>query len=161
MKLAVVLLFLGGAHFTVLRDEIDVVPAGQWRFDEFLLKDQLPATVFCQFRVDPPGKARVELMTAENLQALLRRERYEPIAKATGGKLRYTIGVPGRFAVMVLNDDPRREARVALKLSLDFSTNARYLSPERRLTVILLSFIGFLAVVTLSARKLMMAMRRN
>ena len=159
-----VFLLLLAAQATVLRDESDVVPPGQWRFDEFLLKDQLPATVNCTFRVDPPGKARVELLTAANLQALLHGREHEAIAVAKGpgsGELRYEIGVPGRFAVVVINEEQNREARVALKVGLDFSVNATYVPPERRLAVILLSFFGFLAIVTLSARKLLIAMRRQ
>ena len=146
----------------VLRDDVNVVPPGQWRYDEFILKDQIPATVDCVFRVDSPAHAHIELVTRDDLREMLRGKPHEAIASAPGpqaGKLRQEIREPGSYALVIVNEDRRRPARVALRLSLDFSarlqTKARYLEPQRKLAVIVLSFAGFLAIVTLSARKLL------
>jgi hypothetical protein len=53
--------------------------------------------------------------------------------------------------------------RVHLRVSLDFSGRAgetiQYLSPQRRLTVILISFAVFFGIVTWSARKLLAAVK--
>ncbi len=65
----------------MLRDEVNVVPPAQLRFDEFILKDQLPATVECNFRLDSPAKIRLELMTADNRRALMHGEPYDSIGK--------------------------------------------------------------------------------
>jgi hypothetical protein len=52
---------------------------------------------------------------------------------------------------------------VRLLVSEDFSgppvVTARYLSPGRRLTVIVVSFAFFFAIVSFSARKLLRAMK--
>jgi hypothetical protein len=163
MKLAALLLLLA-AEPAVLRDEVDLLPPGQWRYDSFALKDQVPATVDCTYVVAKPGRVRVELMTRENLHSMLHGGDYETIAKGQGGRLTREMGAPGEFAIVVTNEEKTREAQVALRLTLDFSNQnagkARYLSPGRKSAVILLSFFGFLAIVTLSARKLLLAMRR-
>lgn len=92
---------------------------------------------------------------------MLRSGEYESLATAKGGRLNRKIDSPGQFAIVVTNEDKNREARVALRITLEFTDKtARYLSRNRQLTIVLLSFFGFLAIVTLSARKLLIAMRR-
>lgn len=161
MKFAALLLLLA-AEPAVLRDEVSIVPAGQWRYDSFVLKDQVPATVDCFYVVTEPAHIHVELMTSENLHSMLRGGEYDAIAEAHKGRLTHEINYPGEFAVVVSNQDKTHEARVGIHLTLDFSRHnfAKSLSPERKLTVILLSFFGFVAIVTLSARPLLLAMRR-
>ena len=155
---------LGAGQPAILRDDVNVVPPGEWRYDVFVLKDQLPATVDCTYVVASPGRARVELMTRDNLQSMLHGGEYESIAQSESGRLVREIGLPGEYAVVVRNQERQREARVALRLSLDFSgrapVKARYLSPERKLVVVLLSFFGFLGIITISTRKLLIAMRQ-
>ena len=149
---------------TVLRDDVNTVPAGEWRYQQFSVGPQLPADVDCTFQVAQPGRARVELMTRDNLQALLKGRAYESIATSTSGNLHQEIGVPGDFALVIVNSDKSQSARVAMRITLDTSgrslIKARFVSPERKLTIILSSFAGFLLVVTLSARKLLLAMKR-
>ncbi len=159
------LLFLLAADVTVLRDGVVTVPAGQWRYEAFTVGKRLPADVDCIFRAEAPAKARVELLTRENLQLRMKGEDYENIAASTSGALHQEIGVPGDFAIVVVNQDQNHPARVAIRLSLDTSgrslVKVRYLSPERKLAVILASFVGFLLIVTLSARRLLIAMKRR
>ena len=155
---------LGAGQPAILRDDVNVVPPGEWRYDIFVLKDQLPATVDCTFVVGSPGRARVELMTRDNLQSMLHGGEYESIVESESGRLVREIGLPGEYALVVRNKEKQREARVALRLSLDFSgrapVKARYLSPERKLAVVLISFFGFLGIITLSTRKVLIAMRQ-
>ncbi len=171
LRLALVVCVAGaaaGGEPAVLRDDVNVVPAGQWRYDLFVLKDQLPANVACVYTVAKPGRASLELLTKESLEALVRGEAYEPITTSRSGELQQEIGVPGQYAVVIRNLDKDREARVALRLTLDFPglppgrpiVHPRYLSQTRRLAVILISFFGFLTVITLCARKVLLAMRR-
>ncbi|MDQ6677755.1 MAG: hypothetical protein M3Z09_10720 [Acidobacteriota bacterium] len=159
------LLFLLVADVTILRDGVITVPPGQWRYDEFSVGERLPADVDCTFRVEAPAKARVELVTKENLRLLMKGEDYENIAASASGALHQEIGVPGGFAIVVVNQDENHPAHVAMRLSLDTSgrslVKVRYLSPERKLIVILASFVGFLLIVTLSARTLLVAMKRH
>jgi hypothetical protein len=156
------LLLLGSA--VVLRDDISSIPPHhRWRYDRFQTTEkQLPVDVDCAFRVEKGSHVRVELLTEENLNALRRGERYDAIQSSKKAPIHQEIGVPGTFAIVVWNDDEERTAEVALKLSLDFSgkslNEARTLSPRRQLTVILLSFVGFLAILTVSARQLLRAM---
>ncbi len=126
---------------------------------------QLPVEVDCRFREARGIPVRAELVTEENLSAKLHHRAYEAIASSTGGTLRYEIGVPGTFAIVIINEDPSRAAEVLLRTALDMSPVQtgfpRTLTTRRKLTVIALSFIGFLSIVTLSARQLLGAIRRS
>jgi hypothetical protein len=66
--------------------------------------------------------------------------------------------------VVINNRESRVPVQVHLRVWLDFSARAAqgvgYLSPERRLAVILISFAVFFGIVTWSARKLLQATRR-
>lgn len=103
-------------------------------------------------------------MTREDLRSLLHHEEHEAIASSTSGTLHQEIGIPGTFALVVINTDKTRAARIDLKVTLDTTgqslIKAKYLSPERRLTVILSSFLGFLLLVTVCTRKLLITMKR-
>ena len=159
----VLALLWAAGSITVLRDEVDVVPAGQWRYEEFSVGDKLPVEVDCNFKVDQPGRARVELMTRENLRALLKGQEHEAILSSAS--LHQEIGVPGNFALVIVNPDKALAARVAMRVTLDSTgrslVKAKYVSPKRKMVVILSSFVGFLLIVTLSARKLLLAMKRE
>lgn len=161
---ALVALLLTAGAVTVLRDGVDTVPAGQWRYEEFAVGQKLPADVDCSFEVQQPGRARVELVTKESLRALLKGEEYEAILSSTSGRLHQEIGIPGNFALVVVNLDKSRPAQITMRVTLDTTgqslVKAKYVSPQRRLVVILSSFVGFLLIVTLSARKLLLAMKR-
>ncbi len=157
------LLAVGG--IAVLRDSVDVIPANAWRYQEFKVGTKLPADLDCTFKVDPPARARVELMTRDNLRAFLRGEDHEPILSSTSGTLHQEIGIPGDFALVIVNPDKAVAARVTMKVTLDTTGQSlvkeRYVSPQKRLVVILSSFVGFLLIITISARKLLIAMKRQ
>jgi hypothetical protein len=163
MMLALVLL----GSSVVLRDDTSVVPPHHhWRYDRFVTTAKhLPVDVDCTFRVKSGADVHVELLTEESLEALRRGAKYQPIQTSTGGAIHQEIGVPGTFAIVVWNDDDARPAEVALRLALDFPGKdvnaAQTLSPQRKLTVILLSVVGFLAILILSGRQLLRAMARS
>jgi hypothetical protein len=158
-----ILAFFLLASSVVLRDDTNSVAPQRWRYERFITRDQLPVDVDCSFRVVQGPPVRVELVTEENLEALRRGLPHEFIATSTAGSLRQEIGVPGTFAVVIINEDKSRAANVAMRLSLDFSTRALVvtgeLSPDKKLIVVILSFGGFLGIVSLSARKLIRSMR--
>lgn len=151
------------ASSVVLRDDINTVAPDRWRYERFVTKEQLPVEVDCVFKVVKGPPVRVELMTADNLETLRRGEPHEFIAASESGDLHQQIGVPGTFAIVVINSDKQHAADVSLRLSLDFSARSLKvtgeLSPQKKLLVALLSFAGFVAIVSFSARKLILAMR--
>jgi hypothetical protein len=153
------------ASSVVLRDDVNTVAPGRWRYERFVTKEQLPVDVDCAFKVVKGPPVRVELMTIDNLEALRRGEPHEFIVASTSGDLHQEIGVPGTFALVVINDDKEHSADVSLRLSMDFSAKSLKvtgeLSPEKKLVIALLSFTGFLAIVSFSARKLILAMRSS
>jgi hypothetical protein len=151
----------------VLRNDTSTIPPNhRWRYDRFVTTaKQLPVDVDCTYRVLEGGHVRLELMSEDNLEALRRGRKYETIQVSKDGSLHQEIGVPGTFAIVVWNDDEQRPAEVAIRLALDFSGKSlnppRTLSTQRKLTVILLSFVGFILIVTLSARVLLNAMKAH
>jgi hypothetical protein len=72
------------------------------------------------------------------------------------------VSNPDEYAVVVENGGVG-PVSVMLRVTLDFSERglpqARYISPERRLSVIGISLTAFLVVVIYSARKLLAATR--
>src|SRR5262249_29387711 len=80
------------------------------------------------------------------------------------GSLTYRLHRPGEYAVVIDNRGLQAPVRVHLWVWLDFSERSAqgvgYLSPQRRLGVILISFAVFFAIVTWSARKLLEATKR-
>jgi hypothetical protein len=155
------LLLLGAV---VLRDDVSRIPPHhKWRYDRFEVTEKhLPVEVDCVFRVKKGGNVHLELMTEANLEALRAGQKYDVIQSSREGALHQEIGLPGTFAIVLWNDDDTLPAEVALKVSLDFSGKGRALSrtltPQRQLTVIVLSFLGFFAILTVSARQLLKAM---
>ena len=103
--------------------------AGEWRYQQFSVGPQLPVEVDCTFQVAQPGRVRVELMTHDNLQALLKGRAYESIATSASGTLHQEIGVPGDFALVIVNPDRSQPAHVALRLTLDTSGQSPHQSP--------------------------------
>ena len=156
-------LLLMAVGVTVLRDEVDTIPAGQFRYQEFPVGPTLPADLHCEFRVSDGVEVKVELMTRDDLQLLLKGREYEAIAVSTSGTLHQEIGISGQFALVLRDLDHSRPAQVSTRVTLDTTgqslVKARSLSPARKLTVILSSFTGFLLIVTFSARKLLLAMK--
>jgi len=155
------LLLLGAV---VLRDDVSRIPPHhKWRYDRFEITEKhLPAYVDCTFHVQKGDNVHVELMTEENLEALRAGHNYEVIQSSSDGVLHQEIGLPGTFAIVLWNNDETEPAEVALKLALDFPGKSmnlqRTLSRQRQLTVIVLSFFGFLCILTVSARQLLKAM---
>jgi hypothetical protein len=151
----------------VLRDDVSRIPPNhKGRYDRFEVTEKhLPVDVDCRFHVQKGDHVHLELMTEESLEALRAGKEHEVIQTSRNGELHQEIGVPGTFAIVLWNDDETLPAEVALKLSLDFSGKnlnmTRTLTPQRQLTVILLSFFGFLSILTVSTRQLLKGMARG
>ena len=162
MTAALLLMFFAADAQTLL-DEVVEVPSNDWRYAQVVLK-QLPVTIEYEFQViSGDGAIRAALVNLEGLEDVKKGDR-EPLGSGAfqrQGNFSRLIGVPDEYAVVIENRGPGR-ASVRLRVSLDFSerrVQVRYLSSKRRWAVIGISTSVFLAIVLISARKLLGAMR--
>ncbi|MFB3826060.1 MAG: hypothetical protein ACE15B_04790 [Bryobacteraceae bacterium] len=162
------LLLAAAATQVELADETFNVPAAEWRYIELDLKQQ-PVTVVCRYSTLAPSReVRVALLRREDLDRM-REERphgvLATVPRAAHGLLRHTVTSPGEYAVVIDNRAAKGEARVHLRVALDFAhpnqPAVRYVSPVRRMTVIALSVAFFFAVVLYSGRKLLRGARHR
>ncbi len=164
MIFALVLLLLDPAPRVDLVDEVIDIPASEWRYVELNLKQQ-PVSVTCDFTAAEGDRVRVALLRGEDLHRL-REDRPHGILAATRpasrAALRFAVPEPGEY-IVVVDNRAGRAAKVRLRVGLDFSGSAgprvRYLSRERRWTVVLASFAFFFGVVIYSARRLLRSAR--
>ena len=144
-----------------LVDEVYVIPANDWRYVELGL-NQKPALVIARFDVTPPTqKARLELMAREELEHLLAGQQHSDLSGTPflpQGTLVYNVPVAGDY-VIVVDNRGQPASQVRLRVRLDFPA-VKQLPREKQLTVILISFAAFFAVVTWSARRLLRNIRR-
>jgi len=151
-----------------LVDEVYTIPADEWRYVELGLKQEA-ALVVANYEVNGGSdRVRVALMRREDLEHLRQGLPHGVMAVTDPGRfgtLRCQARPPGDYVVVVDNEmGGDKPALVHLRIWLDFGAHempeVTRLSPERRRTVILLSFAVFLGIVTWSARKLLRGMRR-
>jgi hypothetical protein len=161
------LLLLFAATRVELVDEVHSIPAAEWRYVQVSLK-QTPVSVHCDFQVMSKGaQVRVALLSQSDLERLRADQPHgflTALEPARAGTLNYTLHHGGEYAVVIDNRGLHVPVRVHLRVWLDFSRapgqGVGYLSPQRRLAVILISFAVFFVIVTWSARKLLQATRR-
>ena len=109
----------------------------------------------------PPPNARIALIRSEEREKLKAGQPHTVFAESgegTHGALSYETTEPGDYELIVFNQG-RAPASVHVSVMLEFPMPRR-LSPERRTTVIVLSFAVFFGIVTWSARRLLRAVRR-
>jgi len=164
MNFALLLLLAANAS-VVLTDDVYQIPAGGWRWVRFEIRHQ-PATVECRFETLGGGEARTELVSRPDLELIHRHKIHDALASTdtarTDGFSQY-IRDPDEYAVVIENPGSSPVAarlKVALSFGAPRQPAARYLSRDRRLTVILVSFVMFFAIVTFSARALLRAMKK-
>jgi hypothetical protein len=147
-------------------DEIYTIPPSEWRYVPMELK-QTPVGLHCDFEVlGKASEVHVALLNQANLERLRADQPHGILADAppeVRGSFSYVVQAPAEYAIVVDNRAPHAPVRVRLRISLDFSgrpvQGVRYLSHERRLAVILISFAAFFGIVTWSARKLLATIR--
>ena len=157
-------LLLAAAARVDLVDEVYTIPPSEWRYVNVELK-QTPVAVESNFQVLSKGaEVRVALLSRADLERLRADEPHGFLAATlprASGALRYHLHTPGDYAVVVDNRGLHTPVRVRLRVALDFSDEGvpavGYLSPGRRLAVILISFVVFFGILTWSARKLLRA----
>jgi len=143
-----------------LVDEVYQIPADQWRYVDFTLRQQ-PALVSATFQV-LTGRplARIALVRSQDLERLRAGQPHGVLALtplASSGNLSCYVRWPDDYAIVVDNHAAQSSA-VHLRISLEFGVSpgpvATRLSPRRQLTVILISFAVFFGIVGFSARRL-------
>jgi len=150
-----------------LVDEIYQIPANEWRYVEVSLKQQ-PALLSAELESRAGSReVRAALLRREDLDRLRNNHPYGVLASTPPGplgQLRYYVRDPGEYAVVVDNRDSDAPVTVRLRVWLDFTGpighDAGRLSPQRQLTVILVSFAVFFGIVTWSARRLLQSVRK-
>jgi hypothetical protein len=138
---------------------------GDFRWVEFTIR-QTPAEVECRYQVlTGQPTVHAELLPRGEFRQLYRGREHHAMTStppAASGNFRQVIAAKGQYALVLLNERGAPPATV----SLDFRTTidprpgdiSRGLSPQRRLTVILLSFAVFFVTVAWTGRKLLRAM---
>ena len=140
---------------------------GDFRWVEFTVR-QTPTEVDCRYQV-VTGQPTVhaELLPRGEFRQLYRGREHQAMTAtpaARSGNFRQIIAEKGQYALVLINERGAPPAAV----SLDFRTTinprtqdiARGLPPQRRLTVILISFAVFFVTVAWTGRKLIRAMSR-
>jgi hypothetical protein len=155
-----------------LVNEVVHIPAGDWRYVEVGLK-QRPAFVSADYTVEPgSGDVRLALVERDRLERLGGKPGRDALAQGElaitapgrSGRLRYRAQMRGEYAVVIDNRLGAREAAAHLRVSLDFGgrpgPEVTRLSPARQLTIIVITFAVFFAIVSYSARRLLHGIRR-
>ncbi len=162
-----IFLLLASAARVDLVDETYTIPPAEWRYVNVALK-QTPVTVHGSFEAKGSGAdVRVALLSHADLERLRADEPHGFLAAtrpgASGG-FNFPLHTPGDYAVVVDNRAQHTPVKVHLRVALDFGGQRQpgvgYLSPGKRLVVILISFAVFFGIVTWSTRKLLRAMQR-
>ena len=164
----VCMLALALASAEELVNQVYTIPADDWRYVDLGI-GQRPALVEAEYEVrDGSNQVRLAVMRRDDLEHLsegLAHGVVEATEPGRSGKLVCEVRPPGEYVVVIDNrmgDDRASVVRLRIRLKFPPATGAipERLSPQRRLTVILVSFAAFFAIVTWSGRKLLPPVRR-
>jgi len=164
----VCMLALAFASTEELVDQVYTIPADEWRYVDLEI-GQRAARVEAEYEVQSgSGQVRLAVMRRDDLEHLregLPHGVVETTEPGHSGKLACEVRPPGEYVVVVDNRlGDGRATQVRLRIWLESPPTAgdipERISPQRRLTVILVSFAAFFAIVTWSGRKLLPPVRR-
>ena len=161
-------LLLAGIGATEPSAQTFRLESGDFRWIPFTVR-QTPTGVNCRFDVsDGDATVHAELLPMSEFRLFDRGREHDTLAvtpRARSAQFRRIIANRGQYAIVIVNERGAKPVTVSLSLETnlnpDTSDVAHTLSPERRLTVIALSFAFFIVSVTWSSRKLIVAMKRN
>lgn len=151
-----------------LVNEVVRVAPHQWHAVELNLR-QRPALVIAEFATgDGSPRAKIGLIRQDGLELLDSGNEAGFMVvtpSATKGRLSYRVRQAGDYALVVDNrNSERRPLAAELRIWLDFAArpeaDVTRLSPQRQITVIVISFAVFFAIVSYSARRLLRGIRR-
>jgi hypothetical protein len=134
---------------------------GEYRWLPLAVK-RVPIGMDCQFRVLNGGATvHMEVLAPREVRNFRKGREYSSMASAAAGRdgeIRIVIDEPGEYGVLVGNDEHAAPATVNLDVRTELNP-ARALSPQRRLTVIVISFAIFFGLATWSGWRLLRATR--
>jgi hypothetical protein len=155
-------LLLLAAPRVEVTDEVYQIPATDWRYVELGL-NQRTALVSARYTVlEGAPQVRVALLQKDELKQLKSGDglaEFDSTPPGMMGELRRQTREPGSYVVVVDNRSPN-PATVRVRIWLDFPV-ATQISPQRQVTVVIISFAVFFAIVGFSARRLLRAVRRQ
>jgi len=154
--LALALLLAAGSHI-VLDDTIEI-PRGEWRYVDIQAKEPM-AVVSCEYRVvsenTPVRVVWIARADLENFRAGGREKILAATSFDVEGKLRHFAPTADDYALAIENEPAGPAgARVKVKVWIESAVSPKYVSPQRRLAVILISSIVFFSIVSVTAYKL-------
>jgi hypothetical protein len=158
MIAALLFLLAFSARVEVVNESFEI-PANDWRYVPRPVNVE-PALVSCDFSSGPRARVSVALLSRSDLDARRAGRDYEEIAASPAGPrgmLRVAVHEPDAY--LVIQNHAAESATVHLRVFLE-EPQVRYLSRRRQLAVIVISFALFFAIVTLSARKLLKAIKK-
>ena len=157
------ILLLAAPNRVELVNEDYQIAAADWQWVPLGIK-QRPGMLLATFRVTSDlGRVRLVLMRRQDIEDMPHGALAQT-GPARIGSLGHNIDELGDYALVVDNSEGTLPASVHLSIWIDFSQKGppvHTLPPERQLTVIVLSFAAFFAIVTWSARRLLRAVRRD
>lgn len=147
----------------VLVNEDYQIAPGDWQWVEVNLKQRAGAILANYQVLSGPTSVRLVLMHRRDLDNMPLGALAQTPA-AGNGSFFHGVHEVGNYALVVENQSTAAPSIVHLNVWIDFARPGRTvetLSPQRQLTVILVSFVVFFGIVTWSARRLLRAVRRN
>jgi len=162
MPLFAWMLLLAAPSSVELVDHTYQIPANDWSFVDLGLRPR-SALVNADFVVEAGPPVQLLLMEEADLERLNRGEPHGMVlstAVGPAGRLEVRTGNAGDYVVVVENRSGRAEtSKVRLRVSID-SAEATLLSPQRRFTVVAISFAVFFGIVIYSGSRLWQAVKR-
>jgi hypothetical protein len=149
------LLLLAISSGVELVNDVYQVPANDWRYVDLGLHRR-PVIVQAMFNVESGPPVRLMLLERKDLERMNHGEAHGALritpTQPSGG-FRLQTEPPGDYVIALENRGAPKPASVHLRITLDFG-DATQLSPERRLTVIAISFAVFVGIIGYSASRL-------
>jgi len=157
LKTRVTMTVLGGE--IVFSESYTVeVPRGDWSYVD-VVAPEANAVVNCEFEVlSDNSEVRLVWIARKDLERFRSGKREAIIEESdftTEGGMREVAPAAGDYAVVVENRPyARSTARVQLRVWVQPAAHPHYASPQRRMSVIVISCIGFIAMISFSAYRL-------
>lgn len=165
MLLALLLLAASGRFDLV--DQVYHIPPSDWRYIEVPQLRTSGALVWGTFEVEgnPAGEVRLALMRRDDLEKLRGDLPHGLVGTSSIGRSGTMVAYvpqPGDYVVVVDNLG-EHAVQVRLRIGLDLHPHhgmePTQLSPEKRLTIVILSLGGFCAICVFAGRRLWRGMR--
>jgi len=159
------ILLLAASVTTEIANEVQTIPAGDWKYIDVPLHDQAARIIASYEVLSGPGQVRMALMLHEDLDRMNSDLPGTILATPTGrrGFIADPVRRVGDYVVVLDNQEGRQAARVHLRVAVDSGTGRESevgrLTPRRQLTVVAISCVAFFGIVAFSARRLRRAMK--